>query len=344
MGFLVFIIYKATENQHVDISTINAEYRDIEEKLIVSGTVEPLKEIEVKSTISGVLDTLFVQIGDEVAIGQAIAKVQFVLDPMEYEQLKKEFDVAKAQFENAKNEFIRTEILFNKGVISREEFEKEQTNFTMVESEYKSVNTKLDMVKGNYQKEEVSNIITATGNGVVLELPIKEGGSVMARGTWNEGSAIARIADLKSLIFKGNILESDILKLRTGMKISFSVATKRDITFDGVLYLINPKALAVAKDGMPRFEIAASIYVPEEYNSYVRAGGSANGEIVLEHKEHVLALNEKYFQFNYDSVFVEVENNKGVFEKRFIETGISDGIYTEIISGIDSLSKIKNNT
>jgi HlyD family secretion protein len=340
VGFLGFVLYNAVKSQNTNILTIHAEYRDIEKKLIVSGTVEPLKEIEVKSTISGVLEELFVQIGSEVVSGQNIAKVQFVLDPLEYELLLKDKEIAKIRFKNIKSEFERTKSLYNKGIIAKEEFEKGEANFIVAKSEQDAIITKLEMLKGNYKKRDVSNIITATGNGSILELPIKEGGSVMARGSWSEGTTVAKIADLNSLIFKGDVLESDILKLHSGMEMSFSLVTKKDVIFKGTLCLINPKAFV--KNGIARFEITANIDVPEEYRSFIKAGSSANGEVVLERKEHVLSLEEKYFQFDYDSIFVEIENEKGLFDKRFIQTGISDGIYTEIISGIDSLSKIKD--
>ena len=338
--FLGFVIYNAVNSQNKHIATVNAEYRTIEEKLVVSGTIEPQKEIEVKSTISGVLEKLYVQIGNEVVCGQDIAKIQLVVDPVEYEQLVKEKTVAQIRFENVKNEFERTKQLFDRGVIAKEEFERGQTDFKLAQSEYSAIIVRLNMLKGNYAKKEMSNTIYATGDGTILELPVKEGGSILARGTWNERSTVAKIADLNVLIFKGYILESDILKLHVGMKMNFSLATQRNINFEGTLQLINPKAFV--QNGVAHFEIVAGIFVPDTLRQYIKAGGSANGIIVLGRREHVLSLEEKYFQFIADSIFVEVESKNGQFTKQFITTGISDGIFTEIISGIDSLSKIKD--
>jgi len=338
--FLSIVIYSAIESQNKHIATVNAKYRDIEDKLFISGTIEPLKEIDVKSTISGVLEKLYVQVGGEVVAGQDIAKIQLVVDPVEYEQLVKEKTDAQIRFENVKNEYNRSKQLFDRGVIAKEEFEQGETDYKLAQSEYEAIITRLNMLNGNYTKKEISNIIRATDGGTILELPIKEGGSIMARGAWSEGSTVAKIANLNALIFKGFVLESDVLRLKIGMKMNFSLATQRDVKFEGTLYLINPKALV--QNGTAHFEIIAGVYVPDTLRQYIRAGGTANGIVVLDRKEHVLSLEEKYFQFAEDSIFVEVENKRSKFDKKYISTGISDGVYTEIVSGIDSQSKIKD--
>jgi len=338
--FLGIIFYSAIKSQNKHFATVNARYRDIEEKLIIPGTIEALKEIDVKSTISGVLEKLYVQVGDEVIAGQNIAKIQLVVDPVEYEQLEKDKTDAQIRFENMKNEFNRSKQLFERGVIAKEEFEQGQTDFNLAQSEYEATIRRLNMLKGNYTRKEISNTIRATDGGTILELPVKEGGSIMARGSWSEGSTIAKIADLNELIFKGYVLESDILKLHSAMKMNFSLATQRDINFEGTLLLISPKASV--QNGTAHFEVMARILVPDTLRQYIKAGGTANGIVVLNRKEHVLSLEEKYFQFSNDSIFVEVENKKSQFDKQYIATGVSDGIYTEVLSGIDSLSKIKD--
>ena len=262
--------------------------------------------------------------------------------------------------------FERTEKLYVKKLIAQEVYEGEKSNLAVLLSEYESVESELDMLKGQYNQKGISNIITATDAGTILELPIKEGGSVMARGTLNEGTTVARVADLQSLVFKGNVLESDILKLAVGMELSLSVLMDKNITIDGALSLVAPKG--IVQDGVARFEITAGLFIPEEYKQMIKAGCTANAEIVVERikhvlalvekyfqfiltanaeivverKKHALALEEKYFQFNYDSVFVEIVADKSKYEKRFLKTGISDGIYTEIIEGVDSTSLIKN--
>ena len=340
LGTVGFIVYRAMKSSSNDYTrTVKAQIRDIEKKMTISGIVQPLKEIEIKSTISGVLEELYVQVGDEIAFGDPIARVQYVKDPMEYKRLLKELSVAKTRLDNAQSNFVRTRTLYNKDVIASEEYENAQSNLSVLQSEYNSVASELSMLQGKYNKNDVSNIITATDSGTVLDLPIKEGGSVMARGTLNEGTTVARIADLKSLVFKGNVLESDVILLNEGMPMSFSMIAAKDIKITGILSMIAPKG--VLQDGVSRFEVTADLDIPDSSRTYIKAGSTVNAETVLDFKEQVLALEEKYFQFSYDSVYVEVKSQNGKYEKRFLQTGISDGIFTEILSGIDSLSIIK---
>lgn len=340
LGTVGFIVYRSVKNNNSGITqTTSAQFRDIEKKMTISGIIQPLKEIEIKSTISGVLEELYVQVGDEIEFGQNIARVQYVKDPLEYKRLLKDLEVALTQLDNAKTNFERTRKLHDKEVIADEEFENEQTQLAVKQSEYNSIASELSMLKGKYAKDGVSNIITATDSGTILELPIKEGGSVMARGTLNEGTTVARVADLKSLVFKGNVLESDVIWLRIGMPMTFSMVAAKEIKLHGVLNLIAPKG--TVQDGISRFEITADIDIPDSCRAYIRAGCTANAETIIDRKENVLSLEEKYFQFSYDSVYVEVLKDGKDYEKRFLQTGLSDGTYTEIISGIDSLDKIK---
>ena len=342
LGTIGFIVYRAVQSSNKDYTkTIKAQIRDIEKKMTISGIIQPLKEIEIKSTISGVVEELYVQVGAEINFGDPIARVQYVKDPVEYQRLRIQLAVAQTRLDNAKSNFERTRTLYNKDVIASEEYENAQSNLSVLQSEYNSVASELNMLQGKYSRNDVSNIITATDSGTVLELPIKEGGSVMARGTLNEGTTVARIADLKSLVFKGNVLESDVILLSEGMYMSFSMVAAKDIKVTGILSMIAPKG--VLQDGVSRFEITADLNIPDSYRSYIKAGSTVNAETILESKEQVLALEEKYFQFSYDSVYVEVKTNKGTYEKRFLQTGISDGVYTEVYSGIDSLSMIKVN-
>ena len=341
LGCLGFVLYRALGNnsqtQNSDI--VSAGYRNIESRLRISGIILPHKEIEIKSTISGVLEKLLIHIGDEVDLGQPIARVQYEKDPMEHKQLQSQLEVAKEKLDHAEAIFRRTEDLYRKGVITLEEYENEKSNLSILHSNYQSVLTEIGMLKGIYGEGSISNIITATNSGTILELPIKEGGSVMARGTLSEGTTIAKIADLKLLIFRGIVLESDMVNLHVGMPATFTLMAAKGINLYGTLNMIAPKG--TIQEGVSRFEVTANIEIPDSCRSYIKAGCTVNAEIVIDRKKHVLALEEKYFQFSYDSVYVEIQKENGDYEKRFLKTGISDGTYTEIVSGLDSLDRIK---
>lgn len=338
-----YIVYRIMLDVNKEIwPTVSARKMDIERTLTIPGVILPIKEIEVKSSISGVLEELYVQVGDFVRQGQNIARVQYVKDPLEYQRLSREMEVTMIKYNKAKESFSGTESLYHSRLISKEEYQTEKSNVDVLESQYLSTTTELNMLKGKYQSG-VTNIITATNSGVILELPVKEGGSVMARGTWNEGVTVARIADLHALVFKGNVSEADVLLLAPSMHMTLSLTANKDLCLSGVVSLIAPKGV-VRENGVSYFEVTATIDVPDTCSSRIKAGCTANARAVIQRKTNVLALEEKYFQFDYDSIYVEVEDENGKFSKQFLQTGISDGIYTEIISGIDGRDRIKVKT
>lgn len=339
VGFVIFVIIMAIASQKKEIPTVALSYRDISEKLSVSGRIEPKKEIDVKSPISGVLETLYVEVGNEVKEGDPIARVQFVKDPLEKKNLLKQLEIEKSQFQQQKSHFERVELLYNKGLVSNEDYEQELSLYNVAKSELEAVSTEVEMIEGQYRQEGISNIVWATGNGTVLQLPIKEGGSVMARGTLSEGTTIVKIADLGSLLFKGYVLESDIVKVKKGQMVKVSVATNKSISLDGEVLLIAPKA-EIINDAI-KFELSVMIHVPDSLRQFLFAGSSASAEIICRERLNVLSVDEKYLKFRGDSVYLETVVNKNKVEDRLIETGVSDGVYIEIVSGIDSTTRIR---
>lgn len=336
--FVVFVIYEAIKQNNSEIPTYKASHRNIEEKLIISGKIEPLKEIEVKSPMSGVLERLFVNIGDKIKVGEPIAKVQFVKDPLEYKNLLKQLEIQESQYKNQKSRYERIQHLYNKELIAQEEYEQERHQFEVSESELDAIRSEIQMIQGTYLQKGITNIVKATGDGTILQLPIKEGGSVMARGTFSEGTTIVRIADLQSLIFKGYVLESDVLKVKKGTEVKIQVATNKNAIIKGQIILVAPKAEIV--EDVVKFEVTALVEVNDSIREFLMAGCSATAELVCSKRDSVLSIDEKYVLFEGDSTFVEiVENNK--IKKQYIQTGTSDGIYIQVVNGIDSTTLIK---
>lgn len=155
--FLAFVIYRAAKGgRKIPASTIRAEYRDIESKLTIPGVIQPSKEIDIKSTISGVLEKLLVQVGDEVVGGQPLAQIRYVKDPLEYRRLLKELEIAETRYLTAEASFERTENLYVKKLIAQEMYEGEKSNLAVLLSEYESVESELDMLKGQYNQKGIS--------------------------------------------------------------------------------------------------------------------------------------------------------------------------------------------
>lgn len=336
---IAILIYR-TSVGHVDTETIgHPTYRDVNETLTIPGIVQPDKDFCIKSTISGVMDKVFVKVGDHVSVNEPIAMVRMVKDPEEYSNLMKQFNSSEARLNQAKAYFERMRNLNDKKLISQEDYEIAERDYLVVKSEYESLIECMAILNGTINDvPKAPNIMRATNNGVILELPIKEGGSVMARGTFNEGTTVARIADLNTLVFNANVMETDAVKLDSGMPVKYNLTTTDSISLTGTVISVAP--MGVIEDGISRFEVKASIVIPKKYRRYVKAGSTINAKIITRSKHHVIALEEKYIQFSYDTAFVELKK-ENKYIRRILNIGISDGIYTEILSGLKYSDEVR---
>ncbi|MDR1115485.1 MAG: efflux RND transporter periplasmic adaptor subunit [Tannerella sp.] len=334
---IILVVVKSLKNKGKNqYKTITPTVRTIERKIIFPGMIVPSKEIEIKSTISGVMEQLYVRVGDHIAKGQAIAQIKFVSEPKEYQSYLRRFQIAEAQYENSKNNFERNEILYGKKVIAKADYEVALTNYLTTKAEHDAALKELQFVEGiQTEASGISNIIYSTDDGAVLELPIKEGGSIMARGAFSEGSPIAKIANLDMLLFKGMVNEADIRKIKIGMPVKIIIGALNNLEVNTKLSLISPKG--AFRDGIAKFDIEADVIIAGQES--MLAGFSANAEIVLERKDSILSLEEKYFIFRNDSIFVEIVDNHQLKQVKIIP-GISDGIHTEIVSGLEFPSQV----
>ena len=334
---VVFVVVKSSKNKVVkQFQTITPTIQMIERKIIIPGVIVPSKEIDIKSTISGVMEELFVKTGDHVKNGQAIAKIKFISEPREYQNNLRRFQIAEAQYTNSKNNFERDARLYEKKVIPEAEYDMSEANYLTTKAEYEAALKELQFVEGiQTETSGISNTIFSTDDGIILELPIKVGGSIMARGTFSEGSPIAKIAKLDMLLFKGVVNETNIREVKIGMPMKIVIGALDNLEVNTQLNLISPKG--VFKDGIAKFDIEADVVINNR--EYLLAGFSANAEIVLERKDSILSLEEKYFIFKNDSIYVEIVDVNNLRQVK-IETGISNGIHTEIVSGLDSTSRI----
>ena len=300
----------------------------------------PSKEIDIKSNISGVLDELFVNVGQQVHKGQVIARIRVETNPAEYRQLQKRLEIAEAQFRSNQTNYNRSWQLYEKKVIAAADLEREQISFLLAKAEYEAALAEWQIVSNDTKFDNRNpNAVIATDDGTLLELPVRTGGPVMSRGSFSEGTTVARIARLDNLVFRGYVAEADVGALKEGMLLNLIVSAIKDYKISGTLRLIAPKG--VLHEGITKFEIEADVIIPQDLTVMLRAGYSASAEITVESKEKILSLEEKHLNFSGDSVYVETMNQIGKWERTTIITGTSDGIYTEIISGIDSMTVVK---
>jgi HlyD family secretion protein len=248
-------------------------------------------------------------------------------------------ETAKINLEQSQRELDRNQKLFNDKVISEQEFLKFKLDFNVRKEALDAAQNNLELIESGASKKsgQVSNLIYSTIEGLVLDIPVKVGSSVIERNNFNEGTTIASIADMTSLIFEGKIDESEVGKIKEGMELTLTIGAIEDKKFRAVLEYIAPKG--VTEEGAIKFQVKAKVLLDK--GDFLRAGYSANADIILGIKKDVLAIKESTLQFGKDSTYVEVEKQPQIFEKRLIKTGLSDGINIEVVSGLTLKDKVK---
>ncbi len=337
-GTLVFLYQKAVEKD-VIFETETPFYTDIVKKAVATGTITPRREIEIKSQVSGVVEKLYVEPGEIVKNGDLLAKIRIIPDMVNLNNAESQLNTARINYENAKQEKERQAQLFEKKFISEFDYDQYVLEFNLAEERLESAENNVQLIReGTSNKEgQVTNEVTSTVNGMILDVPVREGSFIIESNTFNEGTTIMFIADMKSMIFEGFVDESEVGKITDGMELILTIGAIDTEKFKALLEYISPKG--EEKEGAIQFEIRASVTLSEDH--FIRAGYSANADIVLDTRDNVLAVRESNLTFEKDSIFVEIEKGYQEFEKKQIETGLSDGINIEVLSGVTEKDKIK---
>jgi HlyD family secretion protein len=312
----------------------------IVKKTVATGSVVPRKEIEIKPQVSGIVEEVYMEAGQMIKTGDVIAKVKIIPDMVNMNNAESRVNRAKLNFDDAKIDYDRQLELYNKKVIPYEEYQKAQLAFNTAREELTSAEDNLELIqKGVTKKSQTSTntLIRSTINGMILDVPIKEGNSVIQSNTFNAGTTIAVVADMKDMIFEGKVDETEVGKIHEGMAIILTIGAIESASFDAVLTYLSPKG--VEENGAIQFPIKADVKLKE--GQFIRAGYSANASIVLEKREKVMVIREGLLKFEKDSAFVEVQKDSQVFEKRFVKVGLSDGINIEVLEGLKMDDKIK---
>jgi HlyD family secretion protein len=313
---------------------------NIVKKTVATGSVVPRKEIEIKPKVSGIIEDIYVQEGEMIREGDLIAKVRIIPNMVNLNNAESRVNRAKIALENAERNFTRQKELYNQSVISKTTFEGFELEYQNAQEELISAENNLQLIQEGQTKTtgtSTNTLIRSTIDGMLLDIPVEIGNSVIESNTFNDGTTVCTVADMGEMIFEGKVDESEVGKIKEGMDLILTVGAINDVNFHAILEHISPKG--VEENGAIQFEIKAAVDLIDTV--FVRAGYSANADIVLDRRDSVLAVSEALLQFSNDSAFVEVETGDQVFEKRYIETGLSDGINIEILAGIGKDDKIK---
>ena len=325
----------------IEYETEKAFKATIIKKSVATGKVTPLEEIEIKPQITGIIDKIFLLEGAKVKKGDLIATVRVVPNEQSLISAKGSVDNVRIRLNNAEISYKRSKNLFEKGVISRSEYEAVELTYNQGKQDLKNAQNNYRIIKKGSSGSGASantNII-AQMSGTILEIPVKEGDQVIQSNNFNAGTTIASIADMNKMIFEGKVDESEVGKLIKGTDIEISIGAIENKKFPAVLNFIAPKGTEEA--GAVQFKIKADVSLDDKF--FIRAGYSANAEIVLEKKDSVLSIKESLLQFDRktEKPFVEIKNEEGKFDKKDIKLGTSDGVNVEILDGVTKDDEIK---
>jgi HlyD family secretion protein len=347
IGLLVLgVIYAtnffiSTNNQDpIKYKSENPVKTTIKKKTVATGKVVPEDQVEIKPQISGIIEEIYVKEGEIVASGDLIARVKVVPNEAALNSALGRVDNAKIVLSNSEIDFNRNKTLYDKGVISNQDFIAVDLRYNQAKQELINAQNDLKIIQlGTAGKGNANTNIRATVSGTVLDIPVKKGDQVIESNNFNPGTTVATIADLTIMIFEGQVDEAEVGKLTIGMPLSISLGAIDDKSFDAKLRFVAPQG--IEEQGAVQFKIEANVSL--DSNFFVRAGYSANATIVIGEKKDVLAIKEALVQFdeNTQQPFVELEKGDQQFERKEIELGISDGIMVEVLDGLTIKDKVK---
>ena len=330
----------------------------LEDKVMATGKIVPREEIEIKPNMSGIITAIEVEEGDKVVAGQLLATLRIIPTVSDVNGAMQDINNAQIQVKNAQinasnqqKQFAMQDKLYKQGVISKQEYITAQQQYESTVQQQKIANQQLNAAQKRLQivktgaTPELQGMATtqirAKAAGTVLEIPVKVGSQVIEANAFNPGTTICSIADLGSLIFQGTIDEAQAGKLKEGMDMNIVIGALQNKSFPGKLTLIAPKGKE--ETGTIKFAVEGDVY--NKTNEYIRAGFSANGEVVLSSQKNALLLEESLIQYekvnNVDKSFVEVKQPNGSFKKVYVKLGASDGVNVQILSGIDKNAEVK---
>ncbi len=342
IGTFVFL-WQKSQPKEVVYNEFTPKMEDIKKTTIITGKIEPRNEVNVKPQISGIITELLKEPGQTVQQGEVIAKVKVIPDMGQLSSAEARVRLSEINLKQAQVNFNREENLYNQKLVSADEYDKVKQALHQAKEEKTAAEDALQVVRDGVSKANASassTLIRSTISGVILDIPVKVGNSVILANTFNDGTTIATVANMNDLIFRGNIDETEVGQLVSGMPMKITIGALQDLQFDAALEYISPKA--VESNGANQFEIKAAVKLAE--GGKIRSGYSANAEIVLSSAEKALSIPESAIEFSGDSTFVYIIKGEGkekTYERTQVTTGLSDGVNIEIKKGLTLKDKVR---
>ena len=340
-GYTLYFLWNKSKEKPVVYKTESPFYTNIINKTVATGSVVPRKEVEIKPVVSGIVSEVYVTEGQGVKEGDLIAKIRLVPNMITLNDANSRVEQAKINLTDAKRNYDRELTLYQKGVVAKADYDSYHTKYAIAQQELQAAKDDVELIKEGQIKKEgapTNTLVRSTITGMVLTVPVKSGTQVIESNNFNAGTTLATVADMGDMIFKGNIDETDVGKIKVGMPLILTIGAIDNDKFDATLTKISPKG--VEDNGAVQFEIEANVKLQQ--GRFIRSGYSANADIVLGRADHVLAIPESLLHFQNDtSTYVDLETAPQTFTKKFIKTGLSDGINIQVLSGLTEKDKVQ---
>ncbi|GAB4334323.1 MAG: efflux RND transporter periplasmic adaptor subunit [Calditrichia bacterium] len=327
------ILLKGKGDQPRERKTVKVSKMTIIEKALAVGAIEPVNEIEVKAKVSGVVGRLYADVGDWVEAGQPLLEVKPDPTPLELVERKRELEMLQVELQTLEKELKRSEKLREKGLISQQQYESEIQKYKSAEIRFKTARERLDLLekgKVGMSGHKIETVVKAPLTGYVLEKMVNIGDPIVPLTSYQPGTPLMRLADMNQLIFRGTVDEIDVGKIREGMTAEIKIGALPDAVVRGKVTLISLKAKKEENSTVFPVEIV----ITESENALLRAGYSANANIIIAQRDSVPAIPERVVTFRNDSAFVQIPLGENGSEERFIQTGLSDAINVEVLAGL----------
>ncbi|KPK98060.1 MAG: hypothetical protein AMJ90_10035 [candidate division Zixibacteria bacterium SM23_73_2] len=336
---VIFSVFKGSSSKSNQLTMVKVERGQIVDKALAIGTLVPKNEIAVKSKISGIVKKVFVEIGDKVKKGDPLIDISPSPTPLEFAEAKRNVGMVEVAFQNSQKEYQRAKTLLEKNLISEEDFDQKKKSFDEAKLRLQLGQEKLSLIEeGKIQiaEKKIESVIKSPITGTVLERKVNEGDPVVPLTSYQEGTELMTMAYMDDLVFKGTVDEIDVGKLNEGMNAEIKVGAIPNDTVEGVLYKISPKAKK--EENATLFDV--ELKITRRGERMLRAGYSANADIIINKKEDILLIPERLVEFKEDSVFVEIKGTNGEVTKKPIKTGLSDGMNIEVTEGLEEGDQI----
>lgn len=331
-GTFVFL-YKNSQPEEIRYQELPAQKQDVARSTVLTGKIVPRNEVNIKPQINGIIAEIYKEAGQMVQQGEVIARLTVIPDMNSLSAAQSRVRLSEINLKQAQTNFDREKALFEKNLISAEEYEKTEQQLNQAKEEYAASQESLEVIRDGVSSKNAtssSTLIRSTITGLILDIPVKVGNSVIQANTLNDGTTVATVANMSDLIFEGQIDETEVGSLYEGMPLTITIGALKDYTFDASLEYISPKA--VENNGANQFKVKAAVKVDSEH--VIRSGYSANAQIDLEKATDVLTVPESALEFVKEESYVYKKAQDGTYTKTKVETGLSDGVNIEIKDGL----------